>query len=222
MFSICAAVERTLDDQARRQAVDERAVTSQLAERLDRIGSPGEHAGDVLSSDAAAHLEHATATLTRLTAPDPDAWARAAIAWTELGDPWAEATARLREADAAASTGRADRATEALRDANRIAVELGAASLLDEITAVSRRTRISLHAPDPVRLDDTSISKLGLTPREAEVLGLVATGNTNRQIGETLYVSEKTASVHVSNILRKLAVTSRVDAAAVAQRLGIA
>jgi DNA-binding CsgD family transcriptional regulator/tetratricopeptide (TPR) repeat protein len=222
MFSICAAVEQTLDDQARRQAVDEAAVSSRLADRLDRIGSPTERAADSLSPDAAAHLAHATAMLTRLTGPDPDAWAAAAIAWQELGDPWATATARLREADAAASTGRADRATEALRDANRIAVELGAASLVDEISAVSRRTRISLHAPDPVRLDDTSVDQLGLTPREAEVLGLVATGHTNRQIGETLYVSEKTASVHVSNILRKLAVTSRVDAAAVAQRLGVA
>jgi DNA-binding CsgD family transcriptional regulator len=222
MFSICAAVEQTLDDQARRQPVDERAVLSRLAERLDRVGSSTERASDSLSLDTAAHLAHATAMLTRLTAPDPDAWAAAAAAWHELGDPWAAATARLREADAAASTGKAERATDALRDATRIAVELGAASLLDEISAVSRRTRISLHAPDPVQLDDTSISQLGLTPREAEVLGLVATGNTNRQIGETLYVSEKTASVHVSNILRKLAVTSRVDAAAVAQRLGIA
>ena len=71
-------------------------------------------------------------------------------------------------------------------------------------------------------IDDSSIERLGLTSREAEVLALVATGQTNRQIGEQLFVSEKTASVHVSNILRKLGVTSRVDAAAVAQRLGVA
>ena len=66
-----------------------------------------------------------------------------------------------------------------------------------------------------------TIDQLGLTPREAEVLTLVAAGQTNRQIGERLYVSEKTASVHVSNILRKLGVSTRVDAAAVAQRLGV-
>ena len=65
-----------------------------------------------------------------------------------------------------------------------------------------------------------SADALGLTPREAEVLALVAAGDTNREIGEALYISEKTASVHVSNILRKLGVTSRVDAAAIAQRLG--
>ena len=68
-------------------------------------------------------------------------------------------------------------------------------------------------------IDETSAHDLGLTAREAEVLTLVAAGRTNRQIGEELYVSEKTASVHVSNILRKLGVSSRVDAAAVAQRL---
>jgi DNA-binding NarL/FixJ family response regulator len=72
-----------------------------------------------------------------------------------------------------------------------------------------------------VTIDERSADRLGLTPREAEVLGLVAAGRTNRQIGEQLYVSEKTASVHVSNILRKLGVTTRVEAAAVAQRLGL-
>ena len=61
--------------------------------------------------------------------------------------------------------------------------------------------------------------RLGLTSREAEVLALVAAGKTNREIGAELYVSEKTASVHVSNILRKLGVSSRVEAAAIAQRL---
>ena len=71
-------------------------------------------------------------------------------------------------------------------------------------------------------LEDDHVSRLGLTPREAEVLALVAAGRTNREIGTELYVSEKTASVHVSNILRKLGVTTRVEAAAVAQRLGVA
>jgi DNA-binding NarL/FixJ family response regulator len=70
-------------------------------------------------------------------------------------------------------------------------------------------------------LESSAIDQLGLTAREAEVLSLVAAGHTNRQIGEALFVSEKTASVHVSNILRKLGVTTRVDAAAVAQRLGV-
>jgi DNA-binding NarL/FixJ family response regulator len=94
--------------------------------------------------------------------------------------------------------------------------------MLAEIDAISRRTRISVEAPTRLVLDESSVHRLDLTPREAEVLVLVAAGRTNRQIGDELFVSDKTASVHVSNILRKLGVNSRVDAAAVAQRLGIA
>ena len=172
--------------------------------------------------DTAAHLAHAAASLTRLTVSDADAWAEATARWAELGDRWATATALVREAEAAASVGLADRAASSLRQAHSIASELGAAPLLAEIEGVSRRTRISVEAPTRVTLDESAAQRLGLTPREAEVLALVATGRTNRQIGDELFVSDKTASVHVSNILRKLGVNSRVDAAAVAQRLGIA
>ncbi|HEY8583852.1 MAG TPA: response regulator transcription factor, partial [Capillimicrobium sp.] len=62
---------------------------------------------------------------------------------------------------------------------------------------------------------------LGLTVREREVLELLALGRTNREIGETLFMAEKTASVHVSRILAKLDVRSRTEAAAVAHRLGL-
>ena len=71
--------------------------------------------------------------------------------------------------------------------------------------------------PEPVAADP-----FGLTAREREVLALVATGQTNRRIAETLFISESTAGVHVSNILGKLGVTSRTEAAAVAVRLGLA
>ena len=132
------------------------------------------------------------------------------------------ATALVRHSEAAAAGGAADRAATALRQAHAIASELGALPLLAEIERVSRRTRVSVEAPTRLALDETAAHGLGLTPREAEVLALVAAGRTNRQIGDDLFVSDKTASVHVSNILRKLGVNSRVDAAAVAQRLGIA
>ena len=129
--------------------------------------------------------------------------------------------ALVREAEAAATAGAADRAATSLRRAHAIASELGAVPLLAEIDAVSSRTRVSIDAPSRITLDETSAERLGLTPREAEVLSLVAAGRTNRQIGDELYASDKTASGHVSNILRKLGVNSRVDAAAVAQRLGL-
>ncbi|HKY68690.1 MAG TPA: response regulator transcription factor, partial [Acidimicrobiales bacterium] len=60
-----------------------------------------------------------------------------------------------------------------------------------------------------------------LTPREREVLGLVAAGRTNRQIGEELFISQKTASVHVSRLLAKLGAATRGEAAAVARREGL-
>lgn len=63
---------------------------------------------------------------------------------------------------------------------------------------------------------------LGLTPRELQVLALVADGETNREIGRRLYTAEKTASVHVSRILAMLGVRGRTEAAAVAHRLGLA
>ena len=62
----------------------------------------------------------------------------------------------------------------------------------------------------------------GLTPRERQVLALIAEGATNRQIGAALFMAEKTASVHVSRILTKLGVRSRTQAAAVAHRQQLA
>ena len=217
MLSVSAAVEQALDAKALRRPIDLPAVVDGLRQRLDEFDRNRLHA-----IDTAAHLAHAHATLTRLCDPDPDAWAEAVRLWEELADPWAVASARVHEAEAAASTGEMARAAAALRDAQRSASELGAEPLLADIAAVSRRTRLSLEAPPPVALRKGSTDQFGLTPREAEVLALVAIGHTNRQVGESLYISEKTASVHVSNILRKLGVTSRVDAAAIAQRLGVA
>ena len=83
------------------------------------------------------------------------------------------------------------------------------------------RGSVSTTAPEPEPAPREALP-LGLTPREHEVLLLVAEGRTNREIGELLYMSEKTASVHVSRILAKLDVGGRVEAAAVAHRLGLA
>ena len=164
----------------------------------------------------AAHLAHGDASLARLTAPDADAWMRAAERWRAVGDVWWEAVARLREGEAAITLGDAARASDAAREAHRAAAALGAAPLITEVEAFATRARISLEVPVKANL---GAAQIGLTPRELEVLELLAAGRTNRQISDELFVSEKTASVHVSNILRKLGVTSRIDAAAIAQRL---
>jgi DNA-binding NarL/FixJ family response regulator len=128
------------------------------------------------------------------------------------------ADARLREAEALLQRG--ELAVEPLRAAHATATECGAVPLREECEAVARRGRVPLGeqrpAPEP-SVDDP----FGLTRREREVLELVAAGRTNRQIGEELFMSEKTASVHVSRILAKLEVSTRGEAGAVAHRLGL-
>ena len=81
----------------------------------------------------------------------------------------------------------------------------------DDSTSPSRRSRPSPYV-DPLQA-------LGISAREAEVLRLLGLGRTNRQIADELYISEKTASVHVTHLLRKLGVANRIEASAIAQRL---
>jgi DNA-binding NarL/FixJ family response regulator len=90
------------------------------------------------------------------------------------------------------------------------------------VQALARRARLGLaqHAA-PAAGAPPPAAQLGLTRREAEVLALVAAGRSNRQIAQALFISPKTASVHVSNILAKLGADSRVEAAAIAHRLGL-
>ena len=221
MFSVAATVESILDRRARREPVDLDASIARLQERIDAARSLAGLTPGGAQRDMAAHMADADGSLSRLTVADADVWAEAAARWTDLDDRWATATVLVREAEAAANAGLADRAASSLRRAHSIASELGAAPLLAELDAVSRRIRISFEAATRVVLDEDWAQRLGLTTREVEVLTLVAAGRTNRQIGDELFVSVKTASVHVSNILRKLSVGSRVEAAAVAQRLGI-
>ena len=156
--------------------------------------------------------------------PDPNRWEAAAAAWQALGRPYPAAYAQWRQAEALLLRREpASRAAEPLRAAHATALRLGAKPLLGEVAALARRARIPLEqptaqvapaVPPPAR-------RLGLTERELEVLAYVAAGRSNREIGEALFISAKTASVHISSILRKLGVSSRVQAATAAQRLGL-
>ena len=116
-------------------------------------------------------------------------------------------------------------ATRSLRQAHEIAAALGAGPLLSEIEALARRSRIRPGAPieelEPGPAAMPAAAELGLTSRELDVLGLLAEGRSNRQIAEALFISVKTAGVHVSSILSKLGVASRGEAAATAHRLGL-
>jgi DNA-binding CsgD family transcriptional regulator len=95
---------------------------------------------------------------------------------------------------------------------------MGAAPLATDIGHLAARARIALgDGPEPA--PDTPDEVFGLTARERDVLRLVAAGRSNRQIAQELFISPKTASVHVSNILAKLGVSGRGEAAALAHRL---
>ena len=108
-------------------------------------------------------------------------------------------------------------------DARAVADRVGARWLVEELDLLTRRARLPVPGALPAApTDDGHDDELGLTPREREVLTLLAQGRTNREIGEALFMAEKTASVHVSRILAKLDVRTRTEAAAVAHRLGIA
>ncbi len=158
---------------------------------------------------------------------EPDAWAVVAEAWAGAGRPFPSAYARFRQAEAIlASRGARAAAEAAAREAHATAVRLGALPLRSEIERLARQARLELAvttAGDAARRtpSDDPTAAYGFTEREAEVLRLVAGGWSNQQIADELYITRKTASVHVSNILGKLGVDSRVEAAAIAHRLGV-
>ena len=110
-----------------------------------------------------------------------------------------------------------------LREAHAVASRIGAQPLVRELELLAQRARLDLVLPDTSSPEESPVLEetLGLTPREAEVLTLVARGYTNREIAETLVISVKTASVHVSHILRKLDTPNRRAAAAIAHRLAV-
>jgi DNA-binding CsgD family transcriptional regulator/tetratricopeptide (TPR) repeat protein len=204
------------------------AQASQIANGLlERARAAAGADGTTVTGAVRATLLTAEAEQTRVAAPsDPGRWAEAAGAWDELGCPWPAAYARWRLAEALLERGAPrEEAALQLQRAWAAARRLGAAPLLGEVELLARRARIAL-APEPVAGSDTTKSaapgdELGLTPREREVLTLVAEGRTNRQIADALFISDKTASVHVSNILAKLGVANRAEAAATVHRLGL-
>jgi DNA-binding CsgD family transcriptional regulator len=162
---------------------------------------------------------------TRLAgASDPAAWQAAAKTWEDLGWPHRAGYAWWRQAQAQLDAGQpAAAATAALRAA--AAAADGHAPLLAQVRTLAERARIPLPSPPGAPAEATAApdmpARYGLTGRELAVLQLLAAGRTNGQIGAELYISRKTASVHVTSILRKLGVSNRVQAAALAERAGL-
>ncbi|WNM37450.1 AAA family ATPase [Micromonospora halotolerans] len=140
------------------------------------------------------------------------AWRAAVAEWRAVGQPYPLGRALLALAEAAAAAGERDEVAAAVREAADIATALGAAPLGEQAATLARRVGLrGAGRPGPDLL----------TSREQEVLRLVAEGHSNSRIAERLFISPKTASVHVSRIIAKLDVTNRVEAAALAHRLGL-
>jgi DNA-binding NarL/FixJ family response regulator len=159
------------------------------------------------------HAEHARLRwLTGIDAPDQDDLVRQ---WTETvaafdyGNKLQLSRSRARLAAVLRGAGRTAEAAEQATLARTAARAMGARPLLDELRALGTAARHTDHVAGG--LD-------ALTDRERDVLALLVEARTNRQIAARLYISEKTVSVHVSNILAKLGVSSRAEAAALARR----
>jgi DNA-binding CsgD family transcriptional regulator len=203
-------------DGARRRVAPVVAALDRLAawERLPRYPEVG------------CTLALARAELSRLQGQsNPERWQAAVLAWEQLERPFEAAYARFRQAEALlASHAPRSQAQLPLQLAYRTATTLGAAPLKREVELLAQRGRLRLDATIPQASPTTTMSPVatfGLTRREAEVLALVAEGRTNRQIGQALFITPKTASLHVSRILAKLGVAGRGEAAAIAHRLGL-
>ena len=156
------------------------------------------------------------------------AWDEAAGAWAGVSEPYPRARALLHAAEGALAGGDREGAADRLREAAALAAGLGADSLAGEIALLARRGRIVLDASPAGSAGfngsagssgSAGAAGFGLTSRELEVLRLIAAGRSNREIANELFISPKTASVHVSNILGKLDAASRSEAAAKAHAL---
>jgi DNA-binding CsgD family transcriptional regulator len=176
--------------------------------------------------EAAAYLALAEAELTRirwsreLRRPDPEVWARVAAGWAALECPYHRAYALWREAQATFEAGgHRSIVTARLDEVAGICASLGAVPLRREVDMLRARVRAAPAAPPGET--QTRAAGLGLTLREADVLKLLATGFTNRQIARSLNISESTVSIHVTRILSKLKVPNRSAAAIQAYRHGL-
>jgi ATP/maltotriose-dependent transcriptional regulator MalT len=219
------AVEATAAERAR-DLGDAAALDSALDRARTMLARVEAAVEDAPHPIELAQLATARAHMARAQA-DPGAaelWRESAATWRALERPYPAAVAGWREAEAWLAGGEREHAATAAAAALLEAERLGAAWLCAELEALGARARLSLRAA-PAADDaapDVAERPFGLTERELQVLTLLATGATNREIGEELFMAEKTASVHVSRILGKLDVRSRTEAAAVAHRQGLA
>jgi DNA-binding CsgD family transcriptional regulator len=269
-----AVVAESLERRRIGDVAASRERSSRILAEAERAVARARSESSGSTSEPEAALATARAYHARLMGrDDPARWAGVAEQWHAMGDPYREARARWRQAEAIMGGaipgpgGARDRtdarllrvdARDPLLAAVRLAMGLRARPLLRRLRELAGRTLISLPpevdalldapAPHPAgpmaQVSPGPVSDMttapapatvapppgrptagpdtfGLSKRELEVLGLIAQGRTNREIGDRLFISQKTVGVHVGNILAKLGVSGRVEAAAVAIRLGL-
>ncbi|MEV0810787.1 AAA family ATPase [Micromonospora sp. NPDC050200] len=203
--------------------VDE-TVVRRLREVVDRVARKSAHAARPVRLGAEGFLALCTAELSRLDGRgDPDLWARSAAEWDRRNHPYPAAYSRLRQAEALlARRSRGATAAKLLRRAYEMAQGLGAVPLTSEIRTLAGRARVELEeraqpagGRGATGAEAVSDELAVLTAREREVLAAVAEGLTNKEIGQRLFISERTIGVHVSHIFDKLQVRTRVQASAI-------
>ncbi|MGH8776796.1 MAG: helix-turn-helix transcriptional regulator [Jiangellaceae bacterium] len=202
------------DDAALEAATEAGARLLAHARTTAKEGSPR---GGTLGPEGRAWLLRAEAEHSRVAgAFDVELWRRC-VEEFGYGHSYEVARSRWRLAEALLGTDRRDEAAAAAAAAHETAVTLGADPLREAVEALVRRGRLDAGIAGAKPADGAAL----LTAREREVLALLAEGRTNRQIGQQLYIAEKTASVHVSNILAKLGASGRTEAVTIAHRRGM-
>jgi DNA-binding CsgD family transcriptional regulator/tetratricopeptide (TPR) repeat protein len=233
------AVEADAADRARDLGDQEEVAASQLRAELmaARTEAAAEEIGRRLLECAYSYTAEAHLARARGDADAAERAGKAAKAWDSLSRPYQAAQMRLREAEGQAAAGDREAAGAAAAVALATAEEIGSEWLAAEVAGLIARARLprgggptgdgagaagdgrgATDGRGAGRADDNPFD---LTPRERQVLAALAEGATNREIAASLFMAEKTASVHVSRILAKLGVRSRTEAAAVAHRLAL-
>lgn len=222
------------------------ATAEALLERLGSLAANLDEAASAVHRTAALYRSMCEGEWSRIKGvSSAETWEAVALAWDEMHQPYPASYARWRQAEALLGrTSRSAAAAQALRAAHDAARRMGAEPLRREIQALAGRASIRLPEPGaapgtppptgaanrpqaapgsaaPARREANLGNAARLSPRELEVLRLVAKAHTNREIAALLFISEKTAGVHISHILEKLEVRSRVEATAYAHRLGL-
>jgi DNA-binding CsgD family transcriptional regulator/tetratricopeptide (TPR) repeat protein len=216
-----AGRDRALAEQAAELLARLRALAAQMpahgpVQQADRLAFSAE----ALRAQEAVRMAPAApaAATGRAAQENPASWDAAAASWERVGQPYPLAVALLAAAEAALAAGDRDGVAERLQRAAELADNLRARPLAVEIGVLARNARIR-PADGQVARSAPAATPLGLTARELEVLRLVAHGQSNSEIAARLFISAKTVSVHVSNILAKVGVSSRGEAAAAAHRM---